>query len=165
MPSFKYRLQPLLDQKIRLKEQAEEVFVEKQRQLRLACERLDQLRAAEQTLMVKKQLLRRNLLLSDGGLSNSGIEIRRRREHLQSVSLELEAAKDAVFAQELFIEDCKEQVSLAQRHLSKCARDVEILDKHREKLEKRFQREMDKKEALEMDEIGNMLYTGKAQHR
>jgi len=61
----------------------------------------------------------------------------------------------------LLIEDCKEQVDLAQRHLAKCSREVEILNKHREKLEQRFRREAERKEALELDEIGNMLYSGK----
>jgi flagellar biosynthesis chaperone FliJ len=164
MPTFTYRLQPLLDQKVRLKEQAEELFAQKQKQLRLAYEKLQELRASEKALVAKKDMLRRKLLVSDRGRALSGAEIRRRREHLESVSLELEAAREAIFAQELFIDDCKEQVAAAQRHLTKCSRDVEILKKHREKLEQRFLRELERKEALELDEIGNMLYTRKAEH-
>jgi len=159
--TFKYRLQPLLDQKIHLKEQAEEVLGHKQKQLQHASEKLEQLRESEQALVNKKELLRRNLLHSSGGEAISGVEISQRREHLQSVNFEVESAKDAVFAQQLFIEDCKEQVDLAQRHLAKCSREVEILNKHREKLEQRFRREAERKEALELDEIGNMLYSGK----
>ena len=161
MPTFTYRLQPLLDQKVRLKEQAEEQFAQKQKQLRLAYERLEELRAAEKALVVKRDTLRRNLLVSDGGQPPSGVQVRQRREHLEFVTVELEAARDAIFAHELFIEECKEQVAAAQRHLTKCLRDVEILKKHREKLQQRFQRELERKEALELDEIGNMLYTGK----
>ena len=161
MPSLKYRLQPLLDYKTHLKEQAEKALAQKQKQLRLAGEKLEELRSSQQALTMKKQMLRRNLLPAQ---AITGVEIRRRCEHLQSVSLELEAAKDAVFAQQLFIEDCTEQVEQAQRHLAKCSRDVEILNKHREKLEQRFQREMERKETLELDEIGNMLYAGKARH-
>ena len=161
MPSLKYRLQPLLDHKTHLKEQAEEALAQKQKQLRLAGEKLEELRASERTLTIKKQTLRRDLLPAH---AITGAEVRGRCEHLQSVSLELEAARDAVFAQQLFIEDCTEQVDQAQRHLVKCLRDVEILNKHREKLEQRFQREVDRKEALELDEIGNMLYAGKVQH-
>jgi hypothetical protein len=164
MPKPKYRLQPLLDHKNHLKEEAEEALAQKQKQVRLAVEKLEELRASEQTLTNKKQTLRRDLLVNRGAQAITGMEIRRRREHLQSVGLELEAAKDAVFAQQLYIEDCKEQVAQAQRHLVKCSRDVEILNKHREKLEQRYQREADRKEALELDEIGNMLYAGKAPH-
>ena len=124
-------------------------------------EKLQELRAAEEALVTKKQVLRRDLLLSQDGQPISGVEIARRREQLTSVTLDLEAAKDSVFAQQLFIEECKEQVDAAQRHLAKCSRDVEVLNKHREKLEQRFRRELDRKEALELDEIGNMLYAGK----
>ena len=162
MPNFTYRLQPLLDQKIRIKEQAEQALVQKQEQLRLAKEKLEELRAAQRALAQKKQTLRRNLLISHDEQPISGVEISRRREQLASVTLDLEAAKDAVFAQELFIEECKEQVDAAQRHLAKCSRDVEVLNKHREKLEQRFRRELERKEALELDEIGNMLYAGKS---
>jgi flagellar biosynthesis chaperone FliJ len=163
MPTFKYRLQPLLDQKIHLKEQAQEMLVEKQKQLRLAYEKLEELRASEQALVIKKDTVRRNLLVSRDGQAVAGVEVRRRSEHLQHVGLELDAAKDAVFSHQLFIDDCKEQVKLAQQHLAKCSRDVEILEKHREKLEERFYRELERKEALELDEIGNMLYTRRSQ--
>jgi flagellar biosynthesis chaperone FliJ len=163
MPTFKYRLQPLLDQKIHLKEQAQEMLVEKQRQLRLAYEKLDELRASEQALVIKKNTARRNLLVSGDGQAVAGVEVRRRCEHLQHVGLELDAAKDAIFSHQLFIDDCKEQVKQAQQHLAKCSRDVEILEKHREKLEERFYRELERKEALELDEIGNMLYTRRSQ--
>jgi len=164
MSSFRYRLQPLLDQKIDLKEQAQRALADKQKQHRLACEKLEELRASEEAIAAKKQMLRRNLLLSENGEVLNGVEIARRREHLQSVSAELEAAKDAVFAQQLFIEQCQEEVDLARRHLADCSREVEILNKHREKLEMRFRREAARKEALEVDEIGNMLYSGKGQN-
>src|SRR5262249_831880 len=144
-----------------LKEQAEEALAEKRKQLELAGEKLEELRASEQTLAIKRQSLRRDLLLSHSAQAITGLEIRRRREHLQSVSLELEAAKDAIFAQQLFIEECKEQLDQAQQHLVACSREVEILNKHRQKLEQRVQREADRKEAQELDEIGNMLYIGK----
>jgi flagellar biosynthesis chaperone FliJ len=163
MPAFIYRLQPLLDQKIRLKEQAQELLAQKQTQLRQANERLEELRAAEEALAVKKQKLRSNLLVTADGRVLSGRELRQRRQHLQTVSDELDSAKDAVFSQELFIDECKEQVEAAQRHLTNCSRDVEILNKHREKLQQRFHRELERKESLELDEIGNMLHTGRAQ--
>jgi flagellar biosynthesis chaperone FliJ len=164
MSSFSYRLQPLLDQKIDLKEQAQTALADKQKQHRLACEKLEELRASAEAISIKRQTLRRSLLLSGTGEALNGVEIARRREHLKSVSAELEAAKDAVFAQQLFIDECKERVVLAQRHLAECSREVEILNKHREKLELRFRREAARREALEIDEIGNMLYSGKGQN-
>jgi flagellar biosynthesis chaperone FliJ len=162
MSSFRYRLQPLLDQKIQLKEEAAENFSRKQQQLRLANEKLLELRAQEAALATKKDVLRRGLLSSGRG-SLSGMDIKRRTEYLTSIGLDLEAAKDAVFAQQLYIDDCARQADEAQRYLAQCTRDAEILVKHRAKQQERFLREAERKEALELDEIGNVMHSRRAQ--
>jgi hypothetical protein len=158
MPVFTYRVQPLLDQRNKLKEEAAQNLFSKKQQLREATEKLIELERQAQVLAQKKNQLQLDLLVGGKPAGLSGMEVRRRYEYLGAVALDLEAAKDAVFSQKMFIEDCNREVAAAQIHLTKCSRDVEVLQKHRDKLEQRFLRELEKKEALELDEIGNMMH-------
>jgi flagellar biosynthesis chaperone FliJ len=157
MPVFTYRVQPLLDQRNKLKEEAAQNLFSKKQQLREATEKLIELERQVKVLAQKKNQLQLDLLVG-GPTGLSGIEVRRRYEYLGAVGLDLETAKDAVFSQKMFIEDCNREVAAAQIHLTRCSRDVEVLQKHRDKLEQRFLRELEKKEALELDEIGNMMH-------
>jgi flagellar biosynthesis chaperone FliJ len=56
------------------------------------------------------------------------------------------------------LEGCEERLAEARRDLGEITREVEVLHKHRERLEQRFLREIERKDALEQDEIGNVLY-------
>ncbi len=158
MPTFKYRLQPLLDQKIDLKKQAEEALGQRQKELRDEQQKLEEFHRQHRELTIKRERLRREVLASPEAEPLTGSEVRRRTEYLKRLQLDVDAAKDAIFSQKLLIEECEERLSEARRQLAQCSREVEILKKHREKLEQRFHREVERKEAVEQDEIGNMLY-------
>lgn len=158
MSVFRYRLQPLLDQRIRLKEEAAENLSNKKQQLRAAAEKLIELERQEQTLARKKIELRRDMLAVTGAAGLAGTEVQRRSDYLAAVGHDLEAARDAVFAQKMFIEDCERAVREAQEVLAKRSRDVEVLQKHHDTLRERFLRDLERKEMLELDEIGNMMH-------
>ena len=132
MPVFRYRLQPLLEQKIQLKDEAAQILFTKKQRLRTATEKLIELDRQQQVLAERKDASRRGLLAAGGPSGVSGLEIRRRSEYLTALGLDLEAAKDAVFAQKIFIDECNREVADAQDHLAKCSRDVEVLETPRQ---------------------------------
>jgi len=158
MATFKYRLQPLLDQKIQRQEEAEKTLAARIRELAAEQRKLKELEQRQRELAVKKQTRRREILVPRSGESVSGGEVQRRSEYLQGLEADLEQARGAVLAQDLTVEESKERLAQARRNLTACSRQVEILKKHRDKLEQRFRREIERKEALELDDVGNTLF-------
>lgn len=153
---FKYRLQPLLDGKIELKEEAERKLAGRQKEVRAEEERLSQLEARARGLGETKESFRR---APRTGLTGRGAEFR--RDYLRGLDQDIEDARNACFSQRLALEEAQERLAEARRELAERTREVEILEKHRERLERRFRREIERKEALEQDEIGNMLYASR----
>ena len=158
MPSFKYRLKPLLEQRQRALDAAEETVVERQKELRQA-ELQKELLESEQRRVAQKLLDgRRTLFHPTDGRPLTSDELMRRRLFLVTLAEELERLKDAIFSQQLAIADAAERLDESRSHESECRRAVEIMEKHRTKLEKRFRAEIEQKEALEQDELGNVMY-------
>lgn len=161
MPVFKYRLQPLLEQKDRLREQAEEQVAERQKELEAERQGLADLERRRDELIARRDQARTSLFVAAGDQPLTGGELQQRRDHAQALSQDVEAAKDALFSQRLRIEEAEERLQKAKLDLADRKREVEVLEKHRAKLQKRFHREQEEKEALELDEIGNVLYMSK----
>jgi flagellar biosynthesis chaperone FliJ len=157
MAPFRYRLQPLLDEKISLKERAAEALAERQKEVRAEERKLEDLQERERGLGDRKAQFRRGLLAGAAGAFN-GRDAALRRDYLRGLDQDAEDARDACFSQKLAVEESAERLAEAQRELAERSREVEILEKHRRRLEQRFLREAERKEALEQDEIGNMLY-------
>lgn len=160
MPVFRFRVQPLLDQKIEAKEEAEKALVERQKELAAEKGKLEEARRKERDLIDLRLRLRRQVM-SNAGHPLSGDEVRRRVEYIKDLALQADAAKEAVYSQQLVVTEADEKVKAAREHLAECTREVDILTKYRKKLEERFLRDAEQKEALELDEIGNMLYTSR----
>jgi flagellar export protein FliJ len=154
---FKYRLQPLLDTKLRLKTDAEQRAAEAQRLAR-AAQRLLEEREARVRDLEQRRLDFRSRMLNGTAGPVSGREATIGRDYLRGLGEAIEGARDAAFSQKLAVEEALERLSAARRELADRARDVEILEKHRDRLEQRFRRDAERKEAVELDEIGNMLY-------
>jgi flagellar FliJ protein len=158
MAVFKYRLQPLLDQKLRVQEDAEEALAQRKKELREAEAHLEELKRREQELIAKRENLRRGVLDTGEAATLTVDAVKKRVEYVKALGLDIDAARDDVFSQKMVIDECNEKVGAAQKHLLECQREVEILTKYRDKLEQRFRREQEQKEALELDEIGNVMY-------
>jgi flagellar biosynthesis chaperone FliJ len=107
-------------------------------------------------LSARKAELRKALLHTAASLS--GREAGVRKDYLRGLEQDVEAAKDAVFSQRLVVEEVEERLASARSQLAERTRDVEILEKHRDRLEQRYRRDVARKEAIEQDEVGNMLY-------
>jgi flagellar export protein FliJ len=146
---FQYRLQPLLDQKIERKEQAERTLAERKAELESERARLEELHGKEQALVARKEQARRAAF--DGQFAFL-------QDYLRGLSQDIEEAKDAVFAQRYPVEVAEEKLEEARRDLAERTREVEVLKKHRERSEIRWRREAERKEELENEEIGAAMY-------
>jgi flagellar export protein FliJ len=158
MAEFRYRLQPLLDKKIALKDEAQRALAERIKQQKAAEEQLKQLEQREADLAKEHQDLRRGILSGGPQAMLDPHEIESRSRYLEVHETELEAARDAVFSQKIALEDAVDAVGAARTHLGEASREVEVLNKHREKSRARFMKEAERKEAIEQDEIGAMLH-------
>jgi hypothetical protein len=56
-------------------------------------------------------------------------------------------------------------VAAARDDVTVCRREADVLAKYREKAEKRFLRDLARKEELEEDEVGNMLFLSRSRSR
>jgi flagellar biosynthesis chaperone FliJ len=154
MARFVYRLEPLLDQKKALKKDAETAFGERQKELLAAQDRMNELMECEKKAQQQKKDFRGNLLNGGG----EGRAITNRVDRLRFLE-QLEAdAKNDVFSQRLAIEECEQRLAEARQVMTERSREVEVLSKHREQSEQEFWSEINRKEALEQDEIGATLY-------
>ncbi len=154
MPGFRYRLQPLLDKKQAAKEDAQRALGERQKELGAELEALD--RACGECERIERELAQaRGVVLGAGA---TGGFIQARRDYARGLAADLETAADARAAQEGRVREAEQRVAEARTALAECSREVEVLEKHRERLEQRFRREAERKEALEQEEMGNVMF-------
>ena len=159
MAKFQYRLQPLLDLKTERKEQCELALAERRREL-----------AAEQEALVEleEKRVRVGAALTDAlrsrlaaGAGASGLALAQQTDYLRGLTADLTEAKSAVIAQQLRVREFERRVETARRQLADAVREVEVLEKHRERLQQRFAREQERKDALEQDDMGNVIFNQK----
>jgi flagellar export protein FliJ len=160
MNGFKYRLQPLLEHKQEIKNEAERELRRREEELEKQQIYLDTLRRRLQDLVQQRQQLQRDLLSSPYmGTTLSGREVQQRVEFLKALGVEIERAQADVSTQRTVVDDWQRRVQQAKKQVQDANREVEVLQKHRAKQQERFVREQEKQEELALDEIGNVLYT------
>jgi len=155
MPSFRFRLKPLLEQKIRSQESAEGALTERRKELGTEEKALENLERNEESLVERYASKRQQTLANE---LRSGEQIERRSAFLRGLALDIESARAGVVSQKVIVGRAEYAVSEATELVAKCRREVDILTKYRDKLEAKFNRELARLQELESDEIGNMLY-------
>ena len=159
--TFKYRLDPLLNQKTQVKQDAEQSLAARSRELTEEEKRLAEVKQHEAELLSLKERAKNELLNPGGGKQITGEEIRRRLDYLRGVDHDVETARGEVFAQKQVVDERQEKLIQARQFLAECAREVEVLEKHRNKAEARYIQQAERKEANELDEIGAHLFISK----
>ena len=159
--TFKYRLDPLLNQKNQVKQDAEQSLAARSRELSEEEKRLAEVKQHEAELLGLKEKAKNELLNPGGGKQITGEEIRRRLDYLRGVDHDVEAARGEVFAQKQAVDESQEKLIQARQFLAECAREVEVLEKHRDKAEARYDQQVERKEANELDDIGAHLFISK----
>ena len=159
--TFKYRLDPLLQQRTRVKQQAEQSLAERLRELTEEEKRLGEVQMQEAELRGLQERTRSELLQTSSGKQLTGDEIRQRLNYLRGVDQDLESAKGEVFSQKQAVDESQVKLIQARQFLAECAREVEVLEKHRDKQEVRHKNELERKESNELDEAGTHLFISK----
>jgi flagellar export protein FliJ len=159
MAQFKYRLQPLLDLKIERRDEFELALAERRKELAEEQQALAGLECARDTLAARLVEALRSRLAA--GKEANGYELSQHTEFLRGLTADLTAAKSAVSAQRFRVQEFEERVVDARRDLTDAAREVDVLKKHRERLESRFIRALEHKEAVEQDEMGGIIFNQK----
>ncbi len=71
---------------------------------------------------------------------------------------ELEAAGAEVFGQRILVDEQLEKTDMARLRLADAIKEAEALEKHRERQYAEFRAEIERKEALELDEAATQSY-------
>jgi flagellar export protein FliJ len=159
MPQFKYRLQPLLDMKIERKDELEAALAQRRKELKAEQEALAELARAQEALTAKlADALRARL---GAGAGANGHVLGQHTEYLRGLAGDVTAGKGAVSAQRLRVREFEARVTEARCLLAEAVREVDVLNKHRERLETRFRRALERKEAVDQDEMGGIIFNQK----
>jgi flagellar biosynthesis chaperone FliJ len=154
---FQYRLQTLLDQKLQAKEEAQQTLANVQRDLRKEEQELESCRREQEARVERLERARAERLSPAIGGSN-GEMMQLRRDYIARLKDECDDASDATRAQELRVSETEERLAAARETLASASRDLEVLQKHRARLERRFNEEAGRKEALDLEEMANVIF-------
>lgn len=157
MAQFRYRLQTLLDQKVRAKEEAQQALAAAQRELRTEQEELEACRREQEAGADRLRRARAERVSPATG-GSSGELMLLRRDYIGRLKDECDDASDATGAQELRVTEAGERLAAARETLASASREVEVLEKHRARLERRFNDEAGRKEALDQEEMANVIF-------
>jgi flagellar biosynthesis chaperone FliJ len=154
---FRYRLQTLLDQKVQAKDEAQHALANAQRELRTEQGELEECRREQEARAERLRQKRAECVAPTMG-GSSGELMRLRRDHIGRLQDDWLDASKATRAQELSVNEAGERLGAARETLASRSRDVEVLEKHRARLERRFNNEAERKEALEQEEMANVIF-------
>jgi YscO-like protein len=157
MAQFRYRLQTLLDEKTREKQAAQQMLAVTQKELREEQDELEMCRREQETAANRLKRARAEMIPSVSGDTSAGW-VRLRRDHIERLKDECNDSSDATRAQEVRVSEAEERFTGARQTLAARCRDVEVLEKHRARLEHRFIRELEQKEALAQEEMANIIF-------
>jgi flagellar biosynthesis chaperone FliJ len=154
---FRYRLQTLLDQKVRAKDEAQHALAGAQRELRTEQDELEAC-SREQDARAERLRQKRAECVAPTVGGSSGELMRLRRDHIGRLRDDWLNASKATRAQEVSVNEAEERLGAARETLASRSRDVEVLQKHRTRLERRFNIEAERKEALDQEEMANVIF-------
>ncbi len=154
MAKFVYRLETVLEQKKELRDRAQEELTQAIAEQKREEEILDQLRNKERALRDNKAELKAQLLSGQ----RTAEALRNRRNYLKRLDEELEAAGAEVFGQRILVDELLEKTDMARLRLADAIKEAEALEKHRERQYAEFRAEIERKEALELDEAATQSH-------
>ncbi|RZU42233.1 hypothetical protein [Edaphobacter modestus] len=155
---FVFRLQAILDQRIDLRKQAEDLLKSKEHELAAEKRTLRELEEAVETAAALYR--RRRAERSRSGMS-LGVPILIQNDSLIGLEMDVQEARSAVLSQQILVDQAVELVDEAKAVLASRRLEEEVLEKYRQKVKTQFEQEESYKEEREQDEIGSVIYLGK----
>ncbi len=154
----KYRLQPVLDKKQKVKDEAQEALAKVQAELRDEEERKTALEAELEKLKQDRAEARRRQqeeMLTKG---MSGMGAGRIQSFVKGQESREEQKREEILEQETVIEKVRFKLEEQKLILTEAAREVQGMEKHRDEWLAKIRKEAEEKEAKEMDEIGTAIH-------
>jgi flagellar biosynthesis chaperone FliJ len=154
MSAFRFRLQPLLDQAIERRDEAEKSVRDKEGALR----RLRAAIAALEERVDARAALHHQRRDAFTRFSGNGAELRQQEAFLRRESADLGSLRHDLFLERLKVADGEEELMATRAVAAEERRKVETLEKYRDKLLTRFRRAQEEAEESELSEIASTLY-------
>jgi len=154
----KYRLEPVLEQKKRAKEESERNLRDAREALDVEIQKLEELEKEKEKKLeeIERTRQKRNLKAVEGTLTVN--ESRQYKLFIQRLHSEVKEMDIKIYKQSRAVKKAEENVDKANDHLIHCAKEHKAMSKHREKWMKELKMEMAKKEQKLMEEIGMGQY-------
>jgi hypothetical protein len=154
----KYRLQPVLDEKERLKDEAVRFLMKKKEELAAEERRLVELEEQLQRAIERKdQMVEEYNTNMFAGKYNIE-EIKIRKIHIEDAIVRIEEAKGDVARQKKNVERAETEVQKAEDALIAASKELQVMEKHKENWLRALKEEELKKEARELEEIAQTMY-------
>lgn len=154
----KYRLQPLLDVRLRNKRKSEIELAKSVAALKEEQKRLEKLEQDKREILEKiektRQEMTKMLGMGESRVSETHGHlnfIKRLKEDEKKKDEEIEEQKEA-------IKRAEERVAQAKRDYIDACKEVKIMEKHKELWKKKLKQELEKSEAKMMNELGNVIH-------
>jgi hypothetical protein len=120
MPAFRFRLQPLLEQKLEARKSAEEALAGQQKKLSAEERALETLQQEEKRLAESISIMRRRLLITSN-MSGDGLE--QQTDYLHGLVQDLHSAHDAIASQELSVRQAQAKLTSSRSIARRWRRD------------------------------------------
>ena len=159
----KYRLQPVLDKRQKIKEAAEKALGAAQKELdaekKKEQECADAVENAKRAKEEFKVEMNRKML-------NENLEINKitmLKNYVKSLEYAIEQAKEKLEQQKVRVKQAEKVVEQKRGELLEATKEFQAIEKHKEKWAEAIKKEMEEAEQKEQEEIGNVLYLQRKQ--
>ncbi len=155
---LRYRLQPLLEIKVRARKKAEILLAKAISRLEGEKKKLKKMEEEKKEIVRRRKECRLELhhKISEGRahVRDGSIRI----SFLRKLEDDEKAKEEEIKTQKQTIEECETQVKRARRDYIDAVKDLRIMEKHKELWKKKVQLELSREEEKEMDELGNVIH-------
>jgi flagellar export protein FliJ len=161
--TFRFRFQRLLDQKLRQKEDAARIVATRQRESQAE---QDHLAALElQVHNLEREILTTRLTMLGRSKPVFARNLMQLTEYLSGLHHDAEDTRKASVMQDHAVDEATAKLNQAREHLANSSREAETLKKFRDKLAERFHRDTVRREEIELDEAGIVLFLNRSRNQ
>lgn len=155
---LRYRLQPLLELKIRARKRAEIRLAKAIAELEREKKRLKKLEEEKQEIIRRRKECRLELHQKMSGGEAHVKDGKVRVNFLRKLEEDEKKKEEEIRLEKQVIENCETMVKRARRDYIDASKDLQIMEKHKELWWKKVMEEVSREEEKEMDEIGNVIH-------
>lgn len=155
---LRYRLQPLLEIKLRARRKAEIRLAKAIARLEEEKKKLKKLEEEREKIIKRRKECRMEL---HNKMAEGAAQIRdgsMRINYLRKLEEDQKAKEEEIKRQKEMIEECETEVKRARRNYIDAVKDLRVMEKHKELWQKKIKLQLSREEEREMDELGNVIH-------